>query len=124
MDMLQLGSFLLFSENPEALSEFYKKVFQKDPEWSEDGYFGYMVGSVMMTIGKHDKVTGKNEHPERVMFNFDSEDVKGEFERIKGLGATVIKEPYQPSEGENIWIATLADIDGNYFQLMTPWKEN
>jgi predicted enzyme related to lactoylglutathione lyase len=29
----------------------------------------------------------------------------------------VIAEPYAIGEG---WIATLADPDGNYFQLMTP----
>jgi len=35
------------------------------------------------------------------------------------LGAVSIKEPY---EIEGMWIATLADPDGNYFQLMNPWK--
>ena len=36
---------------------------------------------------------------------------------IKALGAKVIRAPYQMGEG---WIATLADPDGNFFQLMTP----
>ena len=40
-----------------------------------------------------------------------------EFERIKAAGATVIREPYEMGGG---WIATLADPDGNYFQLVTP----
>ena len=43
--------------------------------------------------------------------------MQDEFERIKGVGAAVIAAPYQIGEG---WIATLADPDGNYFQLMTP----
>jgi predicted lactoylglutathione lyase len=34
------------------------------------------------------------------------------------VGAKVIKEPYQMGDA---WISTLADPDGNYFQLMTPW---
>ena len=46
--------------------------------------------------------------------------LKEEFDRIKKLGAEVISEPYKMGEG-NFWIATLADPDGNYFQLMTPW---
>jgi predicted enzyme related to lactoylglutathione lyase len=51
------------------------------------------------------------------MFNFETKQVKEEFERMKALGAVVIKEPY---ELQGMWIATLADPDGNYFQLMTP----
>ena len=43
-----------------------------------------------------------------------------EFERIKAAGAEVVKEPY---EIEGMWIATFADPDGNYFQLMSPWVQ-
>jgi len=42
-----------------------------------------------------------------------------EFARMKLTGAKVVKEPYEMGGG---WIATLSDPDGNYFQLMTPWK--
>jgi len=54
------------------------------------------------------------------MFNFETSEVKTEFERMKGLGAKVIAEPYQMGDGRGHWIATLADPDGNYFQLMSP----
>ena len=48
-------------------------------------------------------------------------DVKGEFDRIQGLGATVKQEPYQPGGGaEELWLATFEDPDGNYFQLASP----
>lgn len=60
---------------------------------------------------------GSTKDPGRVMINFETPDVKSEFARIKGLGATVIKEPYEMG---GAWIATLADRDGNYFQLLTP----
>jgi predicted enzyme related to lactoylglutathione lyase len=53
------------------------------------------------------------------MINFETQQVKEEFERIKALGSTVIKEPYEMEGG---WIATLADPDGNYFQLVTPME--
>jgi predicted enzyme related to lactoylglutathione lyase len=46
--------------------------------------------------------------------------VKGEFDRIKGLGAAVQQEPYQPGGAEEMWIATFEDPDGNYFQLASP----
>ncbi len=122
--MLNFNSILLFSENPEALADFYKSVFEKNPDMVGDGYFGFMVGSGFFTIGPHDKVKGENSNPERVLLNFEAEDVQQEFERIKNLGATVIAEPYQPSESEEeMWIATFADPDNNYFQLMSPWKQ-
>jgi predicted enzyme related to lactoylglutathione lyase len=56
------------------------------------------------------------------MFNFETNDVQGEFKRMKGLGAKVIAEPYHPADDQDMWIATLADPDGNYFQLISPMK--
>ena len=55
------------------------------------------------------------------MLNFETADVKGEFERIKGLGAEVVAEPYEPGGG-GMLMCTFADPDGNYFQLSTPWN--
>lgn len=119
--MLSLNSLMLFSQHPEKLKEFYRNVFGKDPDMDEEGYAGFVVGKTFLGIGPHDKVKGPNPAPERIMLNFDTDDVKGEFERIRKLGAKVITEPYQ-MEGHEEWIATLADPDGNYFQLTTPWK--
>jgi predicted enzyme related to lactoylglutathione lyase len=55
------------------------------------------------------------------MIMLEVEDVKAKFEEIKGYGAEVVAEPYHPQENEeNFWLATLADPDGNYFQLASP----
>ncbi|HEX6977080.1 MAG TPA: VOC family protein [Patescibacteria group bacterium] len=119
--MLNLNSILLSSSNPKALSSFYQKVFQKDPEMADDnGYYGFLVGKTFLTIGPHDKVKGKNKTPERFMFNLETTEVKEESERIEKTGAKVIAKPYEMG---GAWIATFADPDGNYFQLVTPWKE-
>jgi predicted enzyme related to lactoylglutathione lyase len=121
--MLHLNSILVFSEDPKRLSDFYTKVFGKGPDWDDYGYYGFTMGHITITFGKHDKVTGKNPQPERFMFNLETQDVKSEFERIKGYGATVIAQPYKMGEDSEGWIATFADPDGNYFQLMTPWED-
>ncbi len=42
------------------------------------------------------------------------------FERIKGLGARVEREPYQPDGVSDMWLATFEDPDGNFFQLASP----
>jgi predicted enzyme related to lactoylglutathione lyase len=62
-------------------------------------------------------MAGSTKDPGRIMINFETAQVKQEFDRIKALGGVVIKEPYEMEGG---WIATLADPDGNYFQLVTP----
>ncbi|MBI2033095.1 MAG: hypothetical protein HYT10_01370 [Candidatus Levybacteria bacterium] len=120
--MLNFNSLVLFSEKPEALVNFYSKVFEKKPDWSGGDFHGFTVGSGSLVIGPHDKVHGKSHNPERIQFNFETEDVQGEFERVKGLGSAVIADPYHPGEEPEIWLATLADPDGNYFQLMSPMK--
>ena len=55
-----------------------------------------------------------------LILNFETNEVETELTRLKGLGAVVIKAPYSMGEAK---IATLADPDGNYLQLMTPWEE-
>jgi predicted enzyme related to lactoylglutathione lyase len=115
---------MIGSENPEKLRDFYKEVFQKDPDMSEGGYYGFLVGTGFLTVASHDKVHGKNPNPERILLNFEIEDVKAEFERIEKIeGAEVVAEPYEMGDEKmKATIATLADPDGNFFQLMTPWK--
>lgn len=122
LSMLNLNSILIFSEKPSTLLTFYKKVFQTEPAWSGNEFHGFMAGKGMLIIGPHDKVHGKNKNPERLMFNLETTDVQKEFARLKKAGATEIAAPYHPGEEPTIELATLADPDGNYFQLNTPMK--
>ena len=120
---MKLSSILLFSEDPKSLAEFYEKVLGKKVEWEDGGYYGFAVGKVYLTIGPHDKVKGKSKEPERIMLNFDVADVRAEFERIKkDADPKVIAKPYSMGEDDKFFIATFADIDGNFFQLMTPYE--
>ena len=120
---LNFNSILLSSEDHKKLVEFYGKVFEKKPEMEDETYSGFLVGSCFLSIGAHDKVKGKSTNPERILFNFETDDVKGEFERIKKIeGVKVIAEPYGVGEENEFVIATFADPDGNYFQLMPPWN--
>lgn len=116
---MNFNGILIGSENPERLAEYYTRLFGK-PGWDEGGYVGWMIGSGGVSIGPHDEVKGKNVHPGRIIWNIETEDVKGEFERFKAAGAQVIREPYTFDEAPGYWIATFADPDDNYFQLVTP----
>ncbi len=116
--MLQFNSLLLFSEAPKKLADFYRGVLGSEPKEEEE--YRVFEGPCTLVIGPHSKVQGQNRNPDRILINFEAKDVKGDFERVKRLGAKVIAEPYQMGDSQDFWIATLADPDGNYFQLVSP----
>jgi predicted enzyme related to lactoylglutathione lyase len=118
---VNFNSILIGSEDPQRLSEYYTKLFG-EPTWTDGGYTGWLIGSGAVSIGPHSEVHGKNAHPGRIIWNIESTDVKADFERFKAAGAVVIREPYTFEQAPGSWIATLADPDDNYFQLMTPME--
>lgn len=119
MSKLNFNSMMIGTSQQKILAEFYEKILDKKPDMAEEDWSGWSIGSSFLSIGSHSEIKGKSKEGPRVMFTFETKEVKEEFERMKKAGATVIKEPYQM---ETAWIATLADPDGNYFQLMTPWE--
>jgi predicted enzyme related to lactoylglutathione lyase len=110
---------MIGTKQPKLLATFYEKVLGKPEEMVDEknGFFGWQAGAAYLSVLDHSEMVGHTKDPGRIMINFETSDVKGEFDRIKALGGVVIKEPYDMEGG---WIATLADPDGNYFQLVTP----
>jgi predicted enzyme related to lactoylglutathione lyase len=117
--MLNLNSVMIGTKQTKVLSAFYEKVIGKPADMvdQENGFSGWQVGSAYFSVLEHSEMGGKTKDPGRIIFNFETAQVKEEFARIKAAGAVVIREPYEMGGG---WIATLADPDGNYFQLVTP----
>ena len=118
--MLNLNSIMIGTMKVKEMSEFYSKMFEKKPDMAEEDWAGWKVGGTFLMVGKHDQMSGMAKDAGRVMFNLETETVKEEYTRMVAAGAKSVKEPYQMEEA---WIATLGDPDGNYFQLMSPWKE-
>jgi predicted enzyme related to lactoylglutathione lyase len=118
---MNLNSVLIGTEDPRRLSDYYRKLFG-DPVWDQGGFTSWQIGTGWITVGAHDQVTGKSTHPGRVIWNIESPDVKGDFERLKAAGATVVREPYQPASDDapEMSVATFSDPDDNYFQLVSP----
>ena len=117
--MLNLNSIIIGTKQLKVLAAFYEKVLGKPAEMAdeESGFYGWQAGAAYFSILDHSEMAGPTKDPGRILFNFETLQVKEEFERIKALGGAVIREPYEMDGG---WIATLADPDGNYFQLVTP----
>ncbi len=117
--MLNLNSVMIGTKQLKTLTTFYEKVLGKPADMADEkaGFAGWQVGLGYFSLLDHSEMGGKTKDPGRVMLNFETTQVKEEFDRIKTIGATVIRAPYEMGGG---WIATLADPDGNYFQLVTP----
>ncbi len=118
---MNLNSVMIGTKQPKVMAAFYENVLGKPPDMTdgENGFFGWQLGRSFMGVLEHSEMGGRTKDPGRLMLNFETTQVQEEFERIKSFGGTVIREPYQISEG---WIATLADPDGNYFQLVNPME--
>jgi predicted enzyme related to lactoylglutathione lyase len=117
--MLNLNSIMIGTKQLKVLATFYEKVIGKPPDMVDDenGFSGWQVGNVFLGVLEHSEMGGNTKDPGRVMLNFETIQVQEEFDRIKALGGMVVRAPYEIGEG---LIATLADPDGNYFQLMSP----
>ncbi|HUG29624.1 MAG TPA: VOC family protein [Candidatus Limnocylindria bacterium] len=117
---MNFNSVLIGSEDPARLAAYYTKLFGA-PEWDEGGYTGWLIGSGSVSVGPHSEVKGPNTQPGRMLLNIESDDVPGDFAKFRDAGARVIREPYtMDGMPADTWIATLADPDDNYFQLISP----
>jgi predicted enzyme related to lactoylglutathione lyase len=116
---MNFNSILIGSEDPGRLVEYYTRLFG-EPSMAEGGFAGWLIGSGFVSVGPHSEVHGPNASPGRLIWNIESPTVREDFERFKAAGAIVVREPYEFGDGSSAWIATLADPDGNYFQLVAP----
>jgi predicted enzyme related to lactoylglutathione lyase len=117
---MNFNSILIGSDDPRRLVDYYTNLFGAPTMAGEGEYTGWLIGSGFLTVGPHSEVHGKNAAPGRLIWNIESPDVRGDFERLKAAGAIVIREPYEFEESPGSAIATLADPDDNYFQLVSP----
>ncbi|MCE1254233.1 MAG: VOC family protein [Anaerolineae bacterium] len=119
--MLTISSIMIGTKQIGVMAAFYEKIFGRPPDMasSENGFYGWQAGNVYFSILEHSEMGGNSKDPGRVIINFETLQVQEEFDRIKALGGSVIRAPYKMGDG---MIATLADPDGNYFQLIKPME--
>ena len=119
---MDFNTLLMGSEDPRRLIEYYSRLFGT-PQMNEGEYAGWQIGSGWLTVGPHSEVQGRNAQPGRLIWNIESSDVQGNFDRLVSAGAIVVKEPYRFDDWPpDTLVATLADPDDNYFQLVSPME--
>jgi len=121
----KLESITLFSQNAAKLANFYKKVVglkvTMEAEMGEGktaaNLFGFeMKSGSPLYIVDHLDIKGKAKEPKRIIFNLEVDKIDPEVTRLKRKKVKLIAPKYHV-EGYG-YIATFADIDGNYFQLV------
>jgi predicted enzyme related to lactoylglutathione lyase len=118
---MDLNSILIGSDDPERLVEYYTRLFG-EPGFNDGDFTGWAIGSGYITVGPHSEVKGRNASPGRLIWNIETPDVRGAFDRLVAAGAMVVREPYEFEGSPGSAIATFEDPDGNLFQLMSPME--
>lgn len=74
------------------------------------------TGGPVVTLGTHSDVKGDNPDPARHMVGLATDDVQGEFERLKSRGVEFLTA--EPEKFPQVTVATFKDPEGNYLQLL------
>ena len=105
---------MLASSDPARLAAFYETVLQLERLRSfHDPVF--LLGESMLRIIRHSAVQGANQMPARCQLNLFVADALAECVRLEGQ-VTFVRPPENEAWGGIV--ATLADPDGNYIQLI------
>jgi glyoxylase I family protein len=113
-----LSGASVWSSDLNNLLPFYRdtlglKVMFESPEFIVFG----SPGSPTLGLGTHSDVKGRASDPYRHMVGLDSDDLDGDFQRLKQAGVDFIEEP---TNYGGLRIATLHDPEGNIIQLFQP----
>ncbi len=115
--MLTLNVVWIRSSRPEALAAFYNAVFEQSFTQPEPGVYAWSVGPSKVIVSELAPMTGIAKGTGRIAFRFECSDLVSEFNRLIQLQAAPIRGPH---EHAGVLIATLADPDGNEFELAGP----
>lgn len=72
-------------------------------------------GGPSVGLGTHSDVRGRNADPARHMIGLATDDLAGDYRRLKASGAEFVEAP---TDYETVSIATLKDPEGNLIQLI------
>jgi len=120
---MKLNGVQMGAADAKVLAEFYTKAFG-EPKWKMPGdWYGWDLGTAHIFFGPHSEVSGKATQPQRVMLAIEDTDVVAAYNKLIDAGGTEVAKPYNPNENnKEFWQATVADPEGNYLQLASPWE--
>jgi predicted enzyme related to lactoylglutathione lyase len=114
-------SIIISSQNATKLAKFYREIVGLKQTWDavmgeNSNVYGFSLSGVDLVVMDHSQVKGKSKEPARIMFNLEVDNIEKEFDKLKKTGVKIITSIYHIEDYGHI--ATLADLDGNYFQIV------
>lgn len=99
------------------LLPFYRDVLglKVQVDTPEFVVFANGPGEPAVTLGTHSEVKGDNRDAARHMVGLTTDDVKGDYERLKSKGVEFLSGL---EEFPQVTVATFKDPEGNYVQLL------
>lgn len=117
-----LEGILLSTQNAKNLAKFYRETLGLKQTMEavfgehDEQLYEFKLGTVGLYIADHSEVKGKNPSPQRYLLNFEADDLEKEVARLKKAKVKVVADIYHIQDYGHV--ATFADPDGNYFQLV------
>ncbi len=114
----QFSGVTIWSEDLNNLLPFYRDVLGLRVASESPGFV--LLGedrpdAPALALGTHSEVHGRNTDPARHMVGFTSDDLQGDWKRLKEAGVEFIEDPTE--YGGDMSIATLKDPEGNLVQI-------
>lgn len=109
----------IWSENLNNLLPFYRDVLglgvsMESPDHVVLGNTTGQPGDTWLGLGTHSEVHGNNTDPARHMVGLISDNLAEDCKRLKDAGVEFIQDP---TDFDDISIATVKDPEGNFVQL-------
>ncbi|HEX5809998.1 MAG TPA: VOC family protein [Anaerolineales bacterium] len=108
----------IWSEDLHNLLPFYRDMLGLKVVHESTGFVVLgenQPNAVTLGLGTHSEVHGRNADPARHMIGLESDDLIGDWERLRDAGVEFVEDPTE--YGGDMSIATLKDPEGNLVQL-------
>lgn len=111
-----LSGATIWSEDLNNLLPFYRDVLGLTVGVETPGFVLFGKGDApALALGTHSEVHGRNADPARHMVGLRTNDVMGDWKRLKDAGVDFVEDPTRYT---TVWVATLKDPEGNLIQLL------
>ena len=112
----EVCGIIIWTDRLTEMSNFYEKTLGLKIRNKKSNYVNFEWNDFKLTIGKHNKVKGKNKDQYRMMINFSVDNINETYFRLVEEGVRFIRNPEKESWGG--LVATIEDPDNNIIQLL------
>lgn len=116
-----ITAILIWSEDFRKLADWYQEKLDlkvlKEFDHPDDTGVGFQVGHMLLWIGQHSQVIGKNKDIHRHMYNFAVDSVSETYKKLEAKGVIFYAKPFKAPTMDR-YFATFYDYDDNLVQLI------